>query len=183
MSDRQTATWKIILGYVAFATGAFVFFFYLTFPFDSVRSRIESEASATGYAVEIGHLGPGLFGVTASNVNVRKAPQPFAAADAKPSEPLHLDSVSLRPSLFPLGMAFRAKAMGGTVSGAVGGVKDLAVHLSLDDVDLSKGNVKGFSGMDLSGTLNGNVDLVVPRTVLGGPSAKGPSEPDFGAAN
>lgn len=184
MAERQTATWKIVAGYVAFAIAAFGFFFYLTFPFDSVRHRIEQEASASGYDVEIGHLGPGLFGVTASNLKLRKRPGPplpgAGSAEPKPSEPLHIDQVALRPSLFPLGLAFRADALGGTVSGAVGGMKELAVHLQLDGVDLSKGNVKGFSGMDLAGVLDGELNLTVPRITLGG---KGPAEPDFGAAN
>lgn len=181
MGDRQTATWKIVLGYVAFAIAAFVFFFYLTFPFDTVRTRLESEASATGYDLDIGKLGPGLFGVTATNVNVRRKGQP--GDDGKPNEPLHIDSVALRPSLFPLGLAFRANAFGGKVTGAVGGIHDLSLQVNLDGVDLSKGNIKGFSGMDLAGTLNGAVNLVVPKTVVGGPNAKGPEEPDFGAAN
>lgn len=176
MAERQTSTWKFVLGYVAFAVAAFAFFFYLTFPFDTVRSRVEQEAAASGYDVEIGHLGPGLFGVTASEVKLRKK------AAAKPSEPLQLDKVALRPSFFPLGLAFRAQALGGKVTGAVGGLKELAVHLELDGVDLSQGNLKGFTGLDLAGTLDGELNLSVPKSTIGG-NSKTPAEPDFGAAS
>ena len=73
-----------------------------------------------------------------------------------------------------------ANALGGSVSAAVGGLSELAVDVSADEIDLSQGNLKAFSGVDLSGKVSADLSLRVPKSQLGG---KGPSEPDLGGAN
>src|SRR5690349_19049838 len=113
---------KATLGYVAFGLFAFVLGLYLTFPYASLKRFLIAQAEAQGLQVRIGGLGPGLFGVTAYAVRV--APQP---KDDQTPEALQLDSVALRPSLFPLGVAARGKAMGGTLHAKVGGLGDLSV--------------------------------------------------------
>ena len=182
MPERQIATWKIVVGYAAFGIAAFVFFFYLTFPYDTVRERVLNEARAAGYDMAIGKLGPGLFGITATNVDLRK--RDVVQVEGMPeSEPgaLHLDKVSVRPSVWPLGAACRANAFGGTISGAVGGLSSLTVKADLSDVDLSNESITAYTGLKLAGTLDGALKLTAPQVPP--PGGKGPAEPDFGAAN
>lgn len=179
MAEKQTATWKIALGYASFSVAAFVFFFYVTFPFGAIRERITGEAAAQGYELTMSSLGPGLFGVTAKGLEIKSKAPP--GMDGRVPEAVMIDSLALRPSVFPLGLAFRANAFGGTATGAVGGIDTVALRVNLDELDLSQGNLKGFTGMNLSGLISGNVDLEIPKTTAG--NVKGPAEPDLGAAS
>jgi type II secretion system protein N len=166
---------KATLGYVAFGVFAFVLGLYLTFPYATLKRFLIAQADAQGLQLRIGGLGPGLLGVTAYAVRV--APQP--KADETP-EALQLDSVSLRPSLFPLGVAARGKAMGGTLHATVGGLGDLSVHADFSDLDPSKGNFKGFTGIAAKGLASGSLSLDVPRTA---PGLDGkPHDPNFAEA-
>ncbi len=178
---KKIPRWQLGIAYGAFALVALVLGLILTFPYDTLRDRIVSEAAAAGYAVRIGSLRPGLYGITATNVRVSRPEAPLSPealtalrtgtgimpGPAELGEPLVLDSVALRPSLLPLGANVRAEGLGGTIRGAVGGLGALAVRLTLDDLDTTKGNLKGFSGMDLEGLLEGNVKLDVPRGANG----------------
>ncbi len=179
MTERKTSKWKIILGYASFATAAFVFFFYVTFPYEALRQRIKAEAGAAGWDVEIGDMGPGFFGISADNLELKKKQAPGAAEGDAPEVGFLVDSLSLRPSVFPLGVAFKADVMGGTARGAVGGMSALSVDVELDEVNLAEGNLKAFSGLDMTGLLNGRLKLTAPITASG----NGPKEPDFGQAN
>src|SRR5688500_7942422 len=114
MPETKTATWKLVVGYTAFAIAAFVFFFFVTFPSDAAAQRVSSEAAARGYDVRIGKLGFGLFGLTAKNMELRPKNAPVGA-EGQEQEPLVIDALALRPSLFPLGVHFRANAFGGVV--------------------------------------------------------------------
>jgi type II secretion system protein N len=178
MNVRRNARLKLVLGYTAFAVAAFVFFFYVTFPYDALRSRLRIEASKAGWDVKLGSLGPGFLGLKAKKVELRKKPLP--GEDEEAAQWLHVDALALRPSLFPLGVAFSADLMGGSAKGAFGAVGGLTVMADLRRVDLSRGNLKAFSGLDLNGELDGKLALKVPVVALGGNSAP---EPDFGQAN
>jgi type II secretion system protein N len=171
--------WQIIAAYVAFAVAAFLFFFYVTFPYDALRQRLKAEAAAAGWDVRIASMGPGFFGVTAHGVEVKKTVQAGAPEGAEEKPGLMLQALSLRPSLFPFGMAFNADVMGGHASGAVGGLGTLSVKVELNKVDLAKGNLKDFSGLDLTGVVSGNFALTAPKSPVG----TGPKEPDFGQAS
>lgn len=178
---------KRVLAYVLFALAAFALCLMLTFPYGALRARLVTEAAAQGWALKLGGLRPGLFGLTATDVRVSRPPGGMRpelvaalAGDGKAAallgvaelgEPLHVDSLALRPSLFPLGVAFRAALLDGTVSGAVGAVRGSSVDVTLSDLNLSKGNLKGFSGMDMEGTLEGVLDLSAPAA--SGPGAAG----------
>src|SRR5215470_9555639 len=111
--------WQKIAGYVAFSIFAFAFCFWLTFPYDAVRQRIVSDASAQGIRVQMGHLGPGFLGISASNVRISKKAEDV---DPNPGAALLLRSVAIRPSFFPPGIAFGASALGGGISGKLGGL-------------------------------------------------------------
>ncbi|HZI11592.1 MAG TPA: type II secretion system protein GspN [Myxococcus sp.] len=186
--ETKPARWKVILGYAAFALVAFVLGLFLTFPYDTVRTRIVNEAAQSGLAVRIGSLRPGLAGITATNVRVSQPPAPLTAdtiaalargeatgGAAELGEAVVLDSVAVRPTLFPPGVAVRASAMGGTINAAVGGLGDLKVRMELDGVDVSGGNLPAFTGLDMDGEVNGVLNLTLPK-------GKSP-EPDLSLAD
>jgi type II secretion system protein N len=52
------------------------------------------------------------------------------------------------------------------------------VRFELDEIDLSQGNMKAFSGVDLAGKLSADVALTLPRTKVG----NGPAQPDISQA-
>lgn len=167
---------KPALGYAAFGLFAFIVGLYLTFPYDSLKRFVIGQAEAQGLQVKLASIGPGLFGVTASGVQI--APKP---GGDKPTGALKLDSVSVRPAIFPLGVAVRGSAMGGTFHAHVGGLSDLVVHADFDDLDPSKGNFKAFTGIAAKGSASGELDLDVPRTA---PGLDGkPHDPNLAEAN
>ncbi|MCP3060592.1 type II secretion system protein GspN [Myxococcus sp. K38C18041901] len=187
-SDSKPARWKVILGYGAFALVAFVLCLLLTFPYETVRARIISEAAQAGLAVRIGSLRPGLSGVTATNVKVSKPPQAMSAdllgklisgeglpGAAELGEAVIIDSLAVRPTLFPPGVAVRAHALGGTVTASVGVLGDSKVRADIDGLKASGGNLPGFLGVDLDGVINGTLALTLPK-------GKSP-EPDLSLAN
>jgi type II secretion system protein N len=176
--EKRTAPWKLIAGYAAFSVAAFVFFLYVTFPYQTIRARLVSEASAAGYELHVGDLGPGLLGITATDVAVKSKKPP--GEDGQESGALLIDSVALRPALLPPGIAFRARLMDGTASGSFGGLGKVSVKVALDELDLSGGNMKAFSGVDLGGKLSGKLDLSIPKVAGQAPGA--PAGPDFAQA-
>jgi type II secretion system protein N len=177
MADpRRTAKWKQVLGYVGFAVGAFVFGLYVTFPYEVLKKRIASEAGAQGFYVKMASLGPGFFGITASRVELSRK---MDAAEEKPPVPLQIDSVAIRPSLFPPGVAVRAKLLRGTASAAIGLVGDFRVRAALDDLNLQDDNLKAFSGFNLAGRVNAQLSLDLPNT---SPTRSMPAEPDLSQA-
>ncbi|QDE96493.1 type II secretion system protein GspN [Myxococcus xanthus] len=186
-SDSKAARWKILLGYAAFAVVAFVVGLLVTFPYDAIRKRLVSEAAQAGLAVRIGSLRPGLAGITATNVRVSKPPQPLSAdtvaalsrgegmlGAAELGEPLVLESVALRPALFPPGIAMRASVMGGTLNASVGLLGDTRVKVTADGLQASGGNLPAFTGLDLDGELNAALSLTMP---------KNGAQPDLSQAN
>ncbi len=174
--EKKTALWKRIGLYGAFSSFALLIAFFLTFPYDTLKERVRIEADNAGYVVKIGSLGPGFFSLRASDVKISK--KPTGAAEEVPPEALQLDAVSVGPALFPPGIAVSAKAFGGSVSAKAGGLSNISVKIDADDIDLSKGNLKAFSGIDFAGVIDLNAALTMPRISVGG----GPSEPDLGAA-
>lgn len=166
---------KQIAAYAAFSVFALAVCVYLTFPYDALKDRVQREAEDQGYSVAVGSIGPGLRGVTVHDLGISKKGNP----GDKPSEPLRVDSVALRPSLFPPGVALHARALGGTISGSVGGLSDTVVRLSFDDLNLAEGNLKAFSGVDLSGVADGQLNLDIPRSPVPGSKA---TEPDLSLA-
>lgn len=172
----RIARWKWVVGYVGFFVVALIFSLYVTFPYDTLKTRVQREADGAGYYVRMDSLGPGLFGVTANDVQISKR----AANDAaEPPPALMVDKVSVRPALFPPGVAFRLKLMGGSITGNVGVLGDLSIRANVDDVTLTEGNLKAFSGLDLAGVVNADLKLDIPTTAPPGGKVK---EPDFSQA-
>ena len=153
--------WQRMTAYGAYTLFAFALCFYITFPYQAVTQRIVSEAASEGFLVQMGALGPGLLGVTAPLVRISRKPEENIDQE---NTVLTLRSVSLRPSLFPVGLAFRAAGLGGTVSGAYGGIGSTSVTFDLSKVNAADPGVKSFSGLDLSGSLNGHLALDIPKS-------------------
>jgi type II secretion system protein N len=181
----KTAGWKIIAGYTAFSVFALVLSLYLTFPYDAVKQRVVAAASTAGLNLTLGSLGPGFFGVTARNLRLNKVLTPEqqrlnSETGTPEPTPLEIDSVAVRPALLPPGLAFRVNALDGVVSGSVGVLGSTRISASGDGLDFSKGNLKGFTGLDLAGKGELDLSLTVP-TSAGTKTA--PAEPDLGQAN
>ena len=51
--DTKKSGWKQGLGYAAFGVLAFVFFLYLTFPYEAFKDRLVSEAARLGFKAAI----------------------------------------------------------------------------------------------------------------------------------
>lgn len=184
--ERPLARWKIVSLYAAFTAFAFFLSLYLTFPYEALAQRVLREAGGGPFSIRFGSVGPGLLGITARNVEVRSTtpPPPGTADGDEPKEPLRIKSVAVRPALFPPGLAFRVKLLGGTLSGSVGGFRSMAVRASLDDLDLSDTTLKAFSGVALAGKLDGKLVLDIPKATLPpGTGPKPPLNPDLGAAD
>lgn len=179
-TETKPARWKVILGYTAFSLVALLLCLFLTFPFDAARARVASEGARQGLAIRIGTLRPGFFGVTAKDVQISQppdgiTPEVFAALTSEDEsatammgaavlgEPLMVDSVFVRPSLFPLGVAFNADAMGGNVQGTVGVLGSTSVKVVAKGLNVAQGNLPAFSGLDMEGTVGANVALTLPR--------------------
>jgi len=177
MAEKKTALWKLIVGYSAFGLFALVAGVLLTFPYDALSERVRLEADNAGYFLRIGSLGPGLLAVRAKNIDASKK---AAEADGeKAPEPLRIDAISIGPTLFPPGLGVSVKALDGTVKLGLSGLSTVHVKVDAEDLDLSKGNVKGFSGIDLGGTVGLHVDLSIPKASVG----SGEPEPDLGQAS
>ncbi|NMO21585.1 type II secretion system protein GspN [Pyxidicoccus fallax] len=175
--ENKPARWKVVLGYAAFAVVAFILGLFVTFPYDAIRTRIVTEAAAQGLAVRIGSLRPGLGGVTATQVRLSKPPAPLSAETiaalasgeakmlgaAELGEAVLIDSVSVRPALFPPGVAVSANAMGGSVDVAVGLLGDTKVRVDVDGLKPSGGNLPALTGLDMDGEVNATLALKLPK--------------------
>ncbi len=175
MAERQFKLWQKVIGYAAFTIVAVIITFFLTFPYDALKDRLRVEAERSGYAVRIGSMGPGFFTVRAKNVEISKV-----STNDVPNEALKIDSLSVGPTLIPPGFGVNAKVFGGALAVRISGLAGNHIRIDADDLDMSKGNIKGFSGIDFSGTVDAHLDVVIPTTAA---AAGGAAEPDLTQAN
>jgi type II secretion system protein N len=180
-----TAKQKQILKYVGFGVFylfALTFFAFVTFPFDRLRSRIQSEfnASQTGpnpLTLRLGHLSSYWFsGVRADEVDLISPPSATPSEDAaKPAKPkvMRIDTVHARVSLLRLlfgttHVNFGAEAFGGEISGftsdADGGRK---FEVDIEDLGLASAPLLAdMLGLPIGGALAGHVEFLVPEGKL-----------------
>lgn len=175
MADKKPRLWLRIVGYSAFSVFALLVAFFLTFPYEATKERARLEADAAGYFLRIGSMGPGFFAIRASDVQISKK-----ADTDPPPEPLKLDSISVGPALFPPGLKVKVKGLGGTITAVVSGFSSVRLKLDVEDVDTAKGNLKGFSGIDFGGVVNGHLDVTLPK---GTSTGNVPAEPDLSQAS
>lgn len=181
MTAKQKQILKYI-GYVTFYLFALVVFSFLTFPFDRLRARIQSEfnASQTGpnpLTLRLGHLSSyWLSGVRADEVDLISPPSTLPPEDpAKPAKPkvMRIDTVHARVSLLRLlfgtmHVNFGAEAFGGEVSGftsdADGGRK---FEVDLEDLGLANAPLLAdMLGLPIGGQLGGHVEFLLPEGKL-----------------
>lgn len=150
----------------AAALFAFCLFLVLTFPYDELARRLETEAERAGLELSIGSLGPsGVVGLRARDVRLRAPPAP--GEEALPD--LRLDRVDLSPDLFALllrrtSFGFAAQGYGGSARGHLAlsndprlpGLKSL--RLDAHDLDLSALPLKEL-GVGAAGRLQLKADL------------------------
>jgi type II secretion system protein N len=146
--------WHRNLALGLFGFLCFVFFLALTFPVDAARMRLQAEAERAGLVLRMDSLSSGLFGVTANRVRISRA----ADSDAVP---LLVDQLSLRPTVFPPGLALRAGLLGGTATGSFPN-SGQSIRLKLNGIDLSRANLKALSGVDAEGKIDGELSLEMP---------------------
>lgn len=143
-------------GYPAFFLFAFLAMLYLTLPYPVIAEQLAAAGRSAGFTVAVGSIGPGLSGLRAKSVRV--APPRQEGQSAEP-EPMVIDELNLRPTLFPLGATFHARLFDGTADGSVGLGKKPRVELRLKALDLAKSNSKGAFGLDVAGKLNGALNV------------------------
>ena len=189
MTVNLSAKAKRILkwvGYGSFYLFSLALFAYLTFPYDRLRTRIQSEfnRSQTGpnpLTLRLGHLGSYWFsGIQAEDVDLISppaAPTPGSTDDAaKPPKPkvMRIDTLHARVSLLRLlfgtvHVNFGASAFGGEISGftsdADGGRK---LEVDIEDIGLEGAPLIGeLLGLPVGGHLAGHVEFLLPENKLG----------------
>lgn len=156
MAERRVALWKRILAYVAFTKVALLVSLQLTFPVEALRDRLRVEAERAGYFVRIGSLGAGLLSLRARSIELSRLASP--SVDAVP-EALRIDRLSVSPSLFPPGLEVWAHLLDGEAVLRVPLTALSRVSVHAEKIDLGKGNLKGFTGVELNGTGELHVEL------------------------
>jgi len=173
--EKPMARSRKLLFYISFCVFSFLLGLLLTFPYDTLKKILVARAEAGGYVLKVRSVGPGV-GLVARGLSLQK--KGVGSKDV-PAEALEIESVSLRPTLFPPGLSIHASLLGGDVYTQVGLLGSTRINVELDDIDFSKSNFKGFSGVDLNGKLRGELSLSIPNISVG----KGQKEPDLAGAN
>ena len=181
MNAKQKRILRYV-GYGAFYLFALLFFAFVTFPFDRLRTRIQSEfnASQTGpspLTLRLGHLRSyWLSGIAADDVDLISPPSTVPPEDpSKPNKPkvMRIDTLHARVSLMRLlfgtvHVNFGAEAFGGEVSGftsdAGGGRK---LEVDIEDLGLANAPLLAdMLGLPIGGALAGHVEFLLPEGKL-----------------
>jgi len=167
------------VGYAAFYLFSLVFFAFISFPFDRLRTRIQSEfnANQTGpspLTLRLGHLSSyWLSGIRADDVDLISPPSATPPEDpAKPAKPkvMRVDTVHARVSLLRLlfgtmHVNFGASAFGGEISGFTSDA-DGARKLELEIEDLGLADaplLADMLGLPIGGRLGGHIEFLLPE--------------------
>jgi len=151
---KRLAKW---VGYPAFFCAALVAMLYATFPYELLGTLVKAEAKKAKVELTFDSLRPTLTGVRANGVQLT-----LPKDSGGEPEPIVIDSVTARPSLFPLGAALTAKAFGGTVDVGLGMLgKRPPISVKAEGLQVMRANLKGAIGLDLDGALSASADLEV----------------------
>lgn len=147
----------------------FIFFAYKTFPYERLADRLEQEARARGYELEIIDLThSGLTGLSFENTRL------VLPGDAEGSPPLDVifDELTISTSLFSLmsdtkSYSFDAELAGGEADGDLSmGVDTMELDADFEDIQLeSISALREVTKVPLEGTLNGEIELDMPSEV------------------
>lgn len=147
-----------LVAYPAFFVAAFIALFLLTFPYGALKERIQSEARQKNVEIDIDALVPTLLGIEARGVQLHL----FKPTDDKAeTQPLRLQSLTVFPHLFPLGVHVRSRLMGGHLDAAfhlTGGKK---LKLRAKDLELAQLPPEALGGVVMDGTLALLADLAL----------------------
>jgi type II secretion system protein N len=155
-----------LLAPVAFVA-TFLLMLYLTFPYEVLGQRIETEARQGGWDVSIGKLGPaGLLGLRARTLTAK---QHDAMPGAAPLE-VRLDRVDLHPHLLQLllrqiAVGFDVESFGGEAKGTAKLSNDTkapglaALQLDVSDIDLKQLPPSLAQGLEMTGRLAAKCDV------------------------
>lgn len=161
MKKIDWTVWKPRLLYGAFFAVAFLLALRWTFPGEALKERLILEASARGWQLDTGDVsGSGLLGVTLHDVRL----------EDHEGHRYSVDAVSGSLRLLPLlvgrqSLAFDVRLWDGRVRGTAdlsGADRRYVAHVR--DVDLAAATpLRTATGLELLGTLSGDVDLSVPE--------------------
>ncbi|HLT29824.1 MAG TPA: type II secretion system protein GspN [Myxococcaceae bacterium] len=152
------------IGYLAFTLFSLLLFLWLTFPYEVLRQRLVIQAEQAGMALAVRRAGPALFGMKLEAVQLIPD-SPEGIPDT--TRALLIDRVAVRPSLLPLGVRVHADLMGGDAVGSWGLLGDADLQVSLEGLNPQRGNFLGYTGLDLEGLLQGELDLSMPKLDTG----------------
>jgi type II secretion system protein N len=145
----------------------FSLFLVLTFPYETLARRLETEALREGAELTIGRLGPGgLASVRAHDVRLRLPASP--GAEALPE--MKFDRADLSPDLLALilrrtSFGFAVNGYGGNAKGHVSLSNDprapglTSLRLDARDIDLASLPIKEMLGIEAGGKMQLKVDL------------------------
>jgi type II secretion system protein N len=145
----------------------FALFLILTFPYEVLARRLETEAQREGAELTIGSLGPaGLTGLRAHDVKLRLPATP----GGETSPEVRLERADLSPDLFALllrrtSFGFSVQGYGGTVKGHMALSNDArtpgltSLRIDARDVDLATLPLKDLGGIEAGGKMQLKVDL------------------------
>jgi type II secretion system protein N len=145
----------------------FVLFLVLTFPYEVLARRVETEARSEGAELIIGRLGPaGLTGLRARDVRLRLPASP----DGEGSPEMKFERADVSPDLFPLilrrtSFDFDVRGYGGAARGHLALSNDprkpglTSLRIDARDIDLASLPFKDMLGVEAGGKLQLKVDL------------------------
>jgi len=156
---------KSILLYAGVVLAALAVFLYLRFPSETIKELISTQVSqsASGVKMEIEELSPNLpSGVTMTNVDLTYQNQPLFTAEeakikARPST-LISDKKTVSYTLLTNGGRIKGHAQFRSKNGQGIDVKARFNSIQLKNIPA----IKAFSGYDVSGILDGSVDISGP---------------------
>ncbi len=158
----QLKPWHRRAAYAAFAALAFAFALRQTFPREAVKERLVLEAAAQGWQLSVADVQPaGLVGIGLRGVTV----------ESRDGLRIPLDRVDAAVRVWPLllgrrGLSFDASLFEGRVRGfAEEGSGGKRLVASVAGVDLARAvPLRKATGIDLAGTVRGDVDLTLDET-------------------
>lgn len=163
------------IGYGALFVVSFLFFAYLTFPYDRVRDYIVQEVenprgrggarAPSGYRLAIVSLSPSFFtGVSLSGVNIEKVPE----ADGELPVGMTFEEVNARVSLLSaltgdVGLTFDTDVAGGHIEGETEiSETETMLRVNLDGIQLRRaGLIRAELGLPVLGAVSGDIDMTL----------------------
>ena len=144
--------------YPAFFSVCFAAMLLLNFPYGALKERLAGEARKQGVEMSMDELKPVLGGVRANGLSLGL----FKAAEGKGEpEPLRIDSLEIRPLVFPLGVHVHARLLGGLLDASLKRDKGLTLKLRAKALQLSRLPPEATGNVLLDGAVALLADLKV----------------------